>query len=304
MFNPVGLAQNAEPAKDVDSILALGSECVMELKLDGIRLLAHVTETGVRTYTRTGKEQTGKLPQIEAELFATLPADTWLDGEIVAIQMREDGSVEHHWGTAQSVMGSGVDRAARASGAVSYSVFDVLAIGGKDARTLPFSARRGLLEKVFAQGADTYEAVMLTPQMAPSDDALAAIIAAGFEGAIVKRLSAPYASGRRGFGWWKFKAVHTEDVIITELPLDGNGKYTGQVGAVVFSQIVGGSIVEKGRCSGMDEKMRLTLSTSPQEWLGRVIEVRHMGIMPSGGWRHPVWLRVRDDKLAIDCIGS
>lgn len=301
MFNPVGLAQNAEPAKDVDSILALGSECVMELKLDGIRLLAHVTETGVRTYTRTGKEQTGKLPDIEAELFANLPADTWLDGEIVAIKRREDGSIEHHWGTAQSVMGSNVEKAARASHAVSYSVFDVLSIDGKDARSLPFSMRRGLLETMFEA---EFKAVVLTPQMNPSDDALAAIIATGFEGAIVKRLSAPYASGRRGFGWWKFKAVHTEDVIITELPLDGNGKYTGQVGAVVFSQIVGGSIVEKGRCSGMDEKMRLTLSTSPQEWLGRVIEVRHMGIMPTGGWRHPVWLRVRDDKLAIDCIGS
>lgn len=302
MFNPATLAQNAEPARDVAHATRGGGEYVMEMKLDGIRLLAHVTEAGVETYTRTGKRQTGKLPQIERELFENLPAGTWVDGEVVAIQMREDGTIEHHWGTAQSVMGSNTDRAARASGAVSYSVFDVMAIGGTDARTLPLSSRRDLLEQMFDQG--SYDAVVRTPQMAPTEAALTAILDAGFEGAMVKRLDAPYASGKRGAGWFKIKAQVTEDVIITELPLDGEGKYAGQVGAVVFSQIVDGALIEKGRCSGMSDAERLDLSVNQDAWLGRVIEVKFYGVMPTGGWRHPTWHRVRDDKLARECVAS
>lgn len=307
MFDPAKLAQNAEPAKDVTSVISAGGECVLELKLDGIRLMAWVTtdangERITRTFTRTGNEQTGKLPAIEAELAANLPAETWVDGEVVAIQMRADGSVEHHWGTAQSVMGAGVEKAAKRAKDVTYSIFDVMSIGGTDARSLPFARRRALLEMAFAQG--TYAACILTPQMEPTDEALAAILAAGFEGAMVKRLSLPYASGKRGCGWHKLKGQHTEDVIITALPLDGNGKYEGQVGAVVFSQIRDGALVEMGRCSGMTDAQRLELSTNPQAWLGRVIEVKHYGVMPTGGWRHPAWIRTRDDKAAAECLAS
>lgn len=302
MFNPATVAQNAEPAKDVDSLLATGGECVMEMKFDGIRLVAWVTESGVRTFTRSGKEQTGKLPAIEAELAANLPVGSWVDGEIVAIRIRPDGSVEHHWGAAQSVMGAGVTKAAQRSGAVTYSIFDVMSLGGIDARSLPFARRRALLEQAFAQG--SYTACTLTPQLEPTQAGYEAILAAGFEGAMVKRLSLPYASGRRGAGWYKLKGTHTEDVIITALPLDGNGKYANQVGAVVFSQIRDGALVEMGRCSGMTDAQRTDLSEHPDRWLGRVIEVRHMGVMPTGGWRHPVWIRTRDDKAAAECIAS
>lgn len=299
MFNPATLAQNAEAAKDVDAALVGGGDCVLEMKLDGIRLLAWVTESGVRTFTRSGKEQTGKLPAVEAELAANLPAGTWVDGEVVAIRISEDGGVEHHWGTAQSVMGANTDKAALRSGAVSFSVFDVMAIGGTDARSLPFRSRRKLLEQAFDQG--SYEACVLTPQLPATAASLDGILAAGFEGAMVKRLDAPYTSGR-GRNWVKIKHTATEDVIITGLPLDGNGKYEGQVGAVVFSQIKDGVLVEMGRCSGMDDAERLDLSTNPDAWLGTVIEVKHFGVMPSGGWRHPNWYRARTDKTAAECV--
>lgn len=304
-FRPASLAQNAEAVPAGGEAQAINApRQIMELKLDGIRLLAHIGEGGrVRTYTRSGKEQTGKLPQVEAELAAHFPPDSWVDGEVVAIRIREDGSVEHHWGTAQSVMGANVDKAARRSGDVTYSIFDVLAVGGTDARSLNFEGRRRILELAFANG-DGWDACTLVPQMEPSEEAYAAILAAGFEGAMLKSLDARYCSGQRGKGQRKLKGTHTEDVIITALPLDGEGKYAGQVGAVVFSQIRDGALVEMGRCSGMSDAERLDLSRNAASWLGRVIEVRHNGVMPTGGWRHPVWMRTRDDKLAEECIAS
>lgn len=298
MFSPLKLAQNAEATKDVASIIA-AEGCVMELKLDGIRLLAHVTDTGVEFWTRSGKSATGKLPHVAADL-AHLPAGTWLDGEIVSIQMREDGSVEHHWGTAQSVMGSGTDRAARMSHVLTYVVFDVLAIGGTDARSLPLSKRRGLLEQMFDGG--EFKSCSLIPQMDASDEACAAIIAAGFEGVIVKRLNAPYASGQRGRGFYKIKATDTVDAVIMGYQ-PGEGKYDGQLGALLLGQYdASGALVQVAKASGMTDAERLTMSQNPDAYIGQVCEFRHMGQMPTGGFRHPVFFRMRPDKAAAECV--
>lgn len=297
MFSPLKLAQNSEAAKDVASVINADG-CVMELKLDGIRLLAHVSDTGVEFWTRSGKSATGKLPHVAADL-EHLPVGTWLDGEIVSMQMREDGSVEHNWNTAQSVMGSAVDRAARMSHVLTFMCFDVLAIGGTDARSLPLSKRRALLEQMFDGMA--FKTCALVPQMPASDAAAQAIIAAGFEGVIVKRLSAPYASGQRGRGWWKIKATDTVDAVIMGYQ-PGEGKYDGQLGALLLGHYVGGTLVQVAKCSGMTDAERLTMSQNPDRFIGAVVEFRHMGQMSTGGYRHPVYMRMRADKLAAECV--
>lgn len=297
MFSPVKLAQNAEAAKDVAAIIN-AEGCVLEMKYDGIRLLAHVTDTGVEFWTRSGKSATGKLPNVAADL-AHLPAGTWLDGEIVGLRIREDGSIEHNWSTAQSVMGSNVDRAARMSHVLTYVVFDVLAIGGTDARSLPLSKRRGLLEQMFA--GSEFKSCSLTPQMDASDEACAAIIAAGFEGVIVKRLSAPYASGQRGKGFYKIKATDTVDAVIMGYQ-PGEGKYDGQLGALLLGHYVGGTLVQVAKCSGMSDAERLAMSQNPGDYIGAVVEFKHFGVMPTGGYRHPQYFRMRGDKLATECV--
>lgn len=298
MFSPIKLAQNAEATKDVASIIA-AEGCVMEMKMDGIRLLAHVTDTGVEFWTRSGKSATGKLPNVAADL-AHLPAGTWLDGEIVGLRIREDGSIEHNWSTAQSVMGSNVDRAARMSHVLTYVVFDVLAIGGTDARSLPLSKRRGLLEQMF-DGSD-FTSCSLIPQMDASDEACAAIIAAGFEGVIVKRLSAPYASGQRGKGFYKIKATDTVDAVIMGYQ-PGEGKYDGQLGALLLGHYgADGTLVQVAKCSGMTDRERLEMSQNPGRYIGTVVEFAHMGVMPTGGYRHPQFKRLRGDKLAAECV--
>jgi ATP-dependent DNA ligase len=301
MFDPARVAMNAEAVKDVASVI--GSDgCVCETKLDGIRLLAWVTADGVRTFTRSGKEQTGKLPAVEAELARNLPADTWLDGEIVALRIRADGSVEHHWGGAQSVMGSNVDRAARGSGALTYSVFDVMSIGGTDARSLPLSSRRNLLEQAFAQG--DYEAVVLTPQMEATDENVAAVIALGFEGCMIKRLSSPYLSGKRCSAWLKIKATDTVDAVVMGYQ-PGEGKYHGQLGALLLGQYdASGVLVQIAKASGMTDAVRAEMSADPERFIGSVVEFAFMGKMPTGGYRHPQFKRLRDpaDKPAAECV--
>ena len=137
MFNPKTLAMNSHPADSVEAAVA-GKDAILEPKYDGIRLLVHRTEAGVEMYARSGNSKSGKLPAIDAEILRNLPAGTWLDAEAVAFN--EDGTQD--WGGAQSVLGSGTTRAQVLSGKIRLVVFDLLAHGGLDARTLPLRAER------------------------------------------------------------------------------------------------------------------------------------------------------------------
>jgi DNA ligase-1 len=69
-----------------------------------------------------------------------------------------------------------------------------------------------------ALGAAVTEALRV-PRMVTGDARRAqahldAALAAGHEGVVVKALDAPYAAGRRGFGWLKVKPRHTLDLVV------------------------------------------------------------------------------------------
>lgn len=296
---PATAAMNAKPAASVTEACA-GRDSVLEPKLDGWRLLAHVTEDGARLYTRSGNDKTSHLPHIVAELEANFPAGTWLDGEAVAITLTADGQIER-WGTVQSVLG-GNAKGAKAAEVISYCVFDMLAHGGIDARPLPFGKRRELLEKVFAPLATG--AVWPIAQAEATEENHEAHLTLGFEGSMVKWLSAPYLSGKRGHGQFKLKAEHTEDVIITG-GTEGEGSFSGLIGAVTFGKLdpATSEIKEVGKCSGMSFSDRQLISHSLPALVAKrqVIEVAYSMRMPTGGWRHPRFKRFRTDKTWKEC---
>lgn len=293
-----GLAQNAETLKSASLEHFTAERFVGEPKLDGWRLLVHVSGEGTCLYTRTGKSHTGYLPALEQELADQLPPGTWLDGEAVALTI-EDGKVVHDWGTVQSIMGSSRPKAAAMSDKITFVAFDLIAHAGIDARSLPYDKRRKLLTQVFDR-TDLQRAIMV-PQVEPTDDSLDALLAQGFEGMMVKDRTAPYASGKRGHGWMKVKPQDTLDAVVMGFTPGQNG-LTGMVGAVVFGlHDESGQLVEIGRCSGMTMALRQKMTKEPAAWVGQVIEVKHMGQMPTGGYRHPQFFRLRDDKGATEC---
>lgn len=296
-----GLAHNLETSQSVDGALA-GHEGVIQAKLDGIRLLAHVTEDGAFLYARSGNSKSGKLPHVEASLAENLPAGTWLDGE--AVVFNSDGT--QAWGKAQSVLGANPGHSESAQ--VAYVVFDLIAHGGIDARPLPFSKRRELLKAVFAQ-ADFDSSVVLIPQAEASEEAHEDNLANGFEGSVVKHLDAPYRSGVRGAGQFRLKPQATVDAVVMGFK-DGKSSFEGLVGALVFGQFdpATGKLVERGACSGFDFQTRVDITNHKDAWLGRVIEVAHHGAMPPtaanphGALRHPQFKRTRTDKDAMECV--
>jgi ATP-dependent DNA ligase len=289
-------AQNAKACKTVEEAVA-SRYAVLEPKLDGWRIIASNDEGQVQTWTRTGTEVTGKMPAIEAAL-AQMPVGSALDGEVVAFERTGDGLV-HSWGKVQSVLGAGQEKAVSRSHALSYVVFDVLSWNGEDWRGAPFRERRSLLSRITQE---LPEPVLLIPQVEATEEAYETLLARGYEGGIVKWWDAPYASGQRGKGWFKLKANATVDAVIIGYK-EGEGSFSGLVGSIEFGQYDDQELVSRGHCSGMDMLTRRAISQDRWGHLGRVIEVAHMGVMPThegkpyGALRHPQFKRWRDDRL-------
>lgn len=292
--SPDKLCQNAGNPVGKPSDMDL-TGLVMEPKLDGFRLLTHIDST-VTPYTRTGKPQSGKLPYIEAALSA-LPPGTWLDGELVYF----DDKGFPIWGEVQSKMGS---NAGDPTGVLTYVVFDILAFGGLDIRPLPLKERRAALEQVLScvQPMTGMTPVRMGEQVIASHAYHDQLIDGGMEGTIVKDPTKPYASGKRGHGWTKFKATDEMDVVIMGYKA-GENSFTGMVGALIFGQYKNGVLTERGRCSGMDMKMRKWYTANQQQAMGTVISVAYMGQMGET-LRHPQWKRIRIDKKAEECVWS
>lgn len=291
------LAQNAEtlkiPKGASNALDKYGEGYWMEPKMDGWRIIARVGEDSVDFYSRSGKSYNGTLPKVEAELLANFPAGTWLDGEAVAIRLTDDGKVINEWSIAQSVMTKVGGHAA--ADRVSYVVFDLLAHRNIDARQLPLAKRRGLLEAIFADF-DGDHSVTLVPTHGSALHTHEAFLTMGYEGTIIKRANAPYASNKReGAGWTKVKPQTTIEAVVTGFKPGENG-FKGMVGALIFGQHdEDGNMVERGRCSGMDMRTRQDMTKNPDKWLGTVIEVAHMGAMKDG-LRHPQFKRRRPDR--------
>lgn len=287
MFDPASTAMNAAPLPKNWSL----NGQVMEPKFDGWRLLIHVGPNGVNFYTRTGKAHAGKLPHIEAAV-AHLPVHTWLDGEVVAL----DNNGMPEWGTVQSILGSnGVDSA----GKLIYFAFDLLAFNSLDIRRLALSERRNAMGQCLTPSPN----FRITPQF-PADHKLHdQLVEQGYEGTIIKDPSKPYASGKRGQGWFKLKASDEMDVVVMGFK-PGENSFAGMIGAIEFGQYQNGTLVHRGRCSGMTMKQRKDMTALQQEMIDSqaVISMAYMGIMPSGSPRHPQFKRLRTDKPAKDCV--
>lgn len=79
--------------------------------------------------------------------------------------------------------------------------------------------------------------------------------------------------------------------------------YYNWIGGLTFSEYRDGKIVEVGTVSsGLSEELRAVISSNPNKYFGKVIEIDAMERdKKSFALRHPVFVRFRDDKEVEDC---
>jgi len=200
----------ADTAEDADDALARLGRAALEYKIDGARVQIHRDGDDVRVFTRRLNDVTPAVPEIVRAVRALPARRLVLDGEVVALGPT---GAPHPFQVTMRRFGSRLD-VDRLAGELPLApfFFDCLHVDGEDLLDWPTADRWAALAGVVPE-----------PQRIPRrlgetrdevDAWLAAALAAGHEGVMVKSLTAPYEAGRRGASWLKLKPAHTLDLVV------------------------------------------------------------------------------------------
>ena len=200
----------AGTAPDVASALADLGEVVVEAKLDGARVQVHRDGDEVAVFTRNLNDVTDRVPEIVEEARSLPLRSVVLDGEALALD--GDGRPRPFQETMQRFGRERDPAAASLELRLEVRFFDVLHFDGDDVLDRPLRARLEVLRRAVAPRLRIDQIV--TADLGAATDFLAATLAAGHEGVMVKDLDAPYEAGRRGSTWRKVKPVHTLDLVV------------------------------------------------------------------------------------------
>ncbi|HXH57752.1 non-homologous end-joining DNA ligase [Iamia sp.] len=288
-------------------------EWVFERKLDGVRVLASVSGDDVKLLSRNRIRQEDVYPEVVDALAEVTALDVVLDGEVVAF----DGERTSFERLQQRMGVHDEARSRRSPVAVTYLVFDVLWLAGRDVRGLPWRDRRALLTQVL----DSDQVVQPTEVLHGDPDALLAHAdAQGWEGLIAKRAASTY-QGRRSRDWLKLKLVRQQEVVVVGFTepsgsrsslgallvgyhTDGRLRFGGKVGTG-FSQAVLRSLRARLEPMVIDAP---PVVDPPAErgvhWV-RPELVAQVGFgewSAAGRLRHPRYLGLREDKDPADVV--
>ncbi|MFK0104481.1 ATP-dependent DNA ligase [Streptomyces sp. NPDC091217] len=304
----------AQTASSVAEAVAKLGACVVEEKLDGIRVQVHRDGDMVRIFTRTLDDITDRLPEVTSFARELTGARFILDGEVISFDA--DGRPRSFQETAGRV-GSRVDVAKAAEEVpVSPVFFDALSVGDHDLLDLPFAERHAELARLVPEPMRVRRAPVSGPaDTAAAEEFLAATLERGHEGVVVKALDAPYSAGRRGASWLKVKPVHTLDLVVLAAEW-GHGRRTGRLSNLhLGARTADGGFAMLGKTfKGMTDAMlewqtaRLKeLEVSDNGWVVTVrpelvVEIAYDGLQRSSRYPAGVTLRFarvvryREDK--------
>jgi bifunctional non-homologous end joining protein LigD len=284
-----------------------GDDWVHEIKYDGYRAIAAVGGGRVRIFTRTGLDWTEKFAPIARALAKLRLKNALLDGEIVALDERGCSS----FGLLQQALKTG-------EAPLTYYVFDLLELDGRDLRKEPLTRRKEILRKLLQsppEGIAYSEHVI-----GHGDEIFAKSCGMGLEGVVSKRADKPYLS-QRTKGWLKAKCSGNDEFVIGGYRL--SNKKGRPFASLLLGEYVGKELHYRGRVgTGFDAALlqelgerlsRLQRSTSPFVDAGREIGRDARWVEPKlvaqiaftektsdGRLRHPAYLGLRGDKPAKD----
>ncbi len=317
----LGAARRELKARDLRPMLATpgkpfsNPKWVFELKYDGYRLFAEKRAGEIKLYSRAGNDFTATFPEI-AEIVAALPfAQLIIDAEVVVLDARGLPSFALLQKRGRLTRRADVARAALELPASIYA-FDLLAFDGFDLRALPLVERKAALRALLpVSGALRYSEHFEEQGQAMFDEAERM----GLEGIIGKRAASAYV-GKRSTDWIKINAAKSDDfVVVGYLPPKQGGK---GFGALLLAQYCDGVLTYAGRAgSGFAARdfavLEPLLAAKPAAeppvaaelargsvWLadGPVVQVKFKQRTPDGMLRQPVFLRLREDKKAAECV--
>ena len=287
--------------------LPRGDGWVFEPKWDGHRALVRIHQGVVDAVSSTGQARMERWPWI-AELRSGIGPDVHdvvLDGE--AIAAGDDGK--------HSFQALG-----RPDRNHSFVAFDILQLNGRDLTRLPQCERRDLLTATVTPT----NRLMITPVTDDGDALMTATKATGFEGVIAKRADSTYLPGKRSPNWIKIKHRNEQEFVVGGY-LVGEGSRSTSFGSLLlgvyerdalrFAGAVGTGFNDATLRQLRDLLQARNSITCPFEPVPKLVKGKPRWVTPDlvaqvgfTEWtddqhlRHPVFLGLRDDKVAGDVV--
>lgn len=303
----VGEVEKATLVRELED----ASRYLFEIKYDGYRIVAVKSGRDVRLVSRNGHDWTERFPKVAAAVAALRVREIALDGEVCALDARGRPS----FNLLQNVLGSG------RGATLTYPVFDVLWLEGRDLRGEPIEARHAALAEVLEDAAPPLaRSTVVAPEGRDADALLRAACDQGLEGLIAKRRGSRYVAGRTR-DWLKLKCTRRQELaIVGYLPLT---RTTNRVGSLLLAVAEGRGFRYAGKVgTGFDARARRELAealdahrideppaadaprSKTAHWSSPrlVAEIELTEWTPDGKIRHPSFVGLRADKSPRECV--
>ena len=287
-------------AKETDEAFD-DKEWLFEIKWDGYRAISEIKDGSVLLYSRNGNSFINDYPLVAREL-KKIKHDAVLDGEIVVLN--EEGKSEfqklqHYEDNTQYQ--------------ICYYVFDLLSLNGNDTSELTLIERKELLKKLLPKNAVIKYSEHI---IAKGKGFFEAAKKNDLEGIMAKKAQSLYHPGARTGDWLKIKYHKSQEVIIAGFTQPtGSRKYFG---ALVLALPDGNKLNYVGHTgSGFTDKDlkeifemlkpliqkkspfdEVVKTNAPVTWIKPtlVAEIKFIEWTTDNKMRHPIFLRLRDDK--------
>jgi len=279
---------------------------IFEVKWDGYRAVAEVRDKVVSLYSRNNISFAKRFAPV-VESLQKFTFDVVLDGEVVVVddQGRPDFQMLQHY--------------QEGKGHLLYAVFDLLYFQGHDLTNLPLLRRKELLKKILPSD----PRIRFSDHVAKEGVLFYRVAREkGLEGIIAKQGQSIYEAGRRSGQWLKIKTRLTQEGVIAGFTEPGGGrKYFGALvlgayegDALVPIGLVGSGFTAKELKDLYEQLAPLVRNESPLSrkpetnatvtWVRPelVCEVSLSEWTVEGSMRHPVFLRMREDKDAREVM--
>lgn len=271
-----------------------------EIKWDGYRAIADLSGNHERLYSRNGLDFSNKFKKI-ADNLKLQEHQMVLDGEIVAYD--DKGKPNFQW---LQKMGENPNVP------IVYHVFDLLWLNGHSTERLTYLQRKELLKEALVEN----EVIKYSDHILVNGiNFFLAAKNMGLEGIVAKKTDSRYKENIRSDEWLKIKIRKTDEVVIcgfTE-PKGSRKKFGALIlgkylnGIMVFCGHAGGGFNDESLSDVYNKMQPLIIKNSvftvtPETnakatWIKSVLvaEIKFTELTKDHLYRHPVFLRLRDD---------
>jgi len=287
-------------AKETDNAFD-NADWIYEIKWDGYRAIAETSPKVIQLYSRNGNDFTTNYPVIITALKC-IKHHVVLDGEIVVLNEKgfpDFQKIQHYTDNTDYP--------------ICYYVFDLLSIDGKDLKHLPLTDRKELLKALLPKN----EVIKYSDHIRENGISFfKAAVQNDLEGIMAKKADSEYYAGKRSNEWLKIKNHKTADVIICGYTAPaGSRKYFGSLVLGIMKNKI---LIHAGYAgTGYDDDKLKTIfnllqplvqtdspfkekvtSNNNITWVKPkiVCEVKFTEWTQDEKLRHPVFLRIRNDK--------